>query len=289
MKKCLVFGEVLYDIYPTHKKIGGAPLNFGAHFARLGGVSYLCSAVGDDMLADELLSEVKELGFDTSLVSVIPGVPTAYCRVTYNGDEPVYTLPLGVSYDFISCDAVTLEPDLVYYGTLAVRSETSLKALRTLLSGKSAAFKFFDVNIRQSFYSSELIKELLVYADGVKLNRDEYEYCNSALGINADSVEEFSKKLSELYSLRICLVTLDKDGSALYERESGRFSTMPIKDGSFVSAVGAGDSFSACFMYNYLGGADIGAAQESATSLASLVVGVEAAVPEYDAKDFVNA
>ena len=89
--------------------------------------------------------------------------------------------------------------------------------------------------------------------------------------------------------MRICLVTLDKDGSALYESESGRFSTMPIKEGKFVSAVGAGDSFSACFMYNYLEGADIGAAQAAATSLASLVVGVEAAVPDYDAKDFVNA
>ena len=288
MKKCLVFGEVLYDVYPTHKKIGGAPLNFGAHFAMLGGESHLLSAIGDDELGRELISEVKELGVDTSLVGVLHGVPTAYCKVTYNGDEPIYTLPLGVSYDAISFDGYTGGYDLIYYGTLAVRSQTSLETLRSILKMSGNGFKFFDVNIRQSFYSAALISELLSFADGVKLNRDEYEYCNSALGINAKTREEFARALAEKYDLALCLITLDKDGSMLYERSTDTVITLPVKKGEFVSAVGAGDSFSACFMYNYLSGAPAIAAMEAATSLASLVVGVEAAVPSYDAKHFVS-
>ena len=289
MKRCLTFGEVLYDVYPTHKKIGGAPLNFGAHFAKLGGESYLCSAVGCDTLADELISEVKALGVDTSLVGIKDGIPTAYCKVTYNGDEPVYTLPLGVSYDFITYGDDERVYDIIYFGTLAVRSSTSYETLRALLHRAGGGFRFFDINLRQHFYSEALIRELLGYSDAVKLNRDEYEYVNRVFGLSADTVEAFTRDLAEKFGISLVIVTLDKDGAAVYDSRTDTFITSPIKPGEFVSAVGAGDSFSACFMYNYLSGAPISSCMEKATALASLVVGVEAAVPEYDAKDFVNA
>ena len=287
MKKCLVFGEALYDVYPTHKKIGGAPLNFGAHFARLGGESHLLSAVGQDELGEELLAEVKSLGVDTSLVKRKQDVPTGFCKVTYNGTEPVYNLPLGVSYDFITYDREQRDCDLVYFGTLAVRSEVSRDTLRKLLTNTSAAEKFLDLNLRGSFYDEATVRELLTLATSLKLNRDEYEYCNEIFGINADSVSLFAASLAEKFDIGLVIVTLDKDGSAIYERCSKKFISAPIKEGKFVSAVGAGDSFSACFMYNYLSGAPLEVCIEKATSLASLVVGVEAAVPEYDGTRFI--
>lgn len=287
MKRCLVFGEVLYDLYPTHKKIGGAPLNFGAHFAKLGGKSTLCSAVGADELGRELLSDVENIGVDTKLVSVSNNAPTAYCSVSYNGTEPIYTLPSDLSFDHIECPDELSEFDLVYFGSLAVRSQSSADALRALLSKVKDAVCFLDLNLRGSFYSESTVRELLIYSDIVKLNREEYAYCNKTLGINETDPAAFAKKLSELFGLRLVIITLDKDGSAVYESEGEKFVRAPIKTGPFVSAVGAGDSFSACFMYNYLSGADVGKCMEMASALASVVVAVEAAVPDCDYKQFV--
>ena len=287
MIRCLAFGELLFDVYPTHKKIGGAPLNFAAHFSRLGGESYLLSAVGRDALGEELLAQVAGLGVSTSHIEVLDGVPSATCRVSYNADEPVYSLPTGVSYDFIGAQTKELSCDLLYFGTLAVRGEVSRASLLSLLSSCVAKEKFLDLNLRASFYDEQTVRELLCRASSLKLNRDEYEYCNRVFGINAATLYGFSASLAEKFDIGLIIVTLDKDGCAIYERRSKSFITAPIKEGKFVSAVGAGDSFSACFMYNYLSGAPLDLCTERATALASLVVSEEAAVPEYDRKPFV--
>ncbi len=284
----LVFGEVLYDVYPLHKKIGGAPLNFGAHSARLGAVSSLFSAVGNDKLGEDIISEVAALGVKTDFCEILDDVSSGVCLVTYNGDLPIYDLKSNVSYDNISynSDIEKEKFDLIYFGTLALRSEKTYAAWKKLMVNSSAKERFLDLNLRGSFYSEALIREVLREATSAKLNRDEYLLCREIFKIKSDGIREFSKELCSLFGLELLIVTLDKDGAAAYCAERDEFVEMPARKGVFVSAVGAGDSFSACFMYNYLSGAPIEKCMEKATALAALVVSKEAAIPEYNGAEF---
>ncbi len=286
-RSCMVFGEVLYDVYPTHKKLGGAPFNFGAHFAKLGGKSYIYSAVGNDALGAEIFSEVNALGVDTSYLAVTDGIPTGACSVSYNGDSPVYELKDNVSYDNIPFNAKAALPelDIFYFGTLALRHEPSLKTWKELLFSVRAKEKFLDLNLRGDFYSDLMIREVLSAATAVKLNREEYAHLAEIFSIEGE-IHDFCRRLCRDFEIKLLIVTLDKDGALAYDARRDELVRRSAKQGSFVSAVGAGDSFSACFMFNYLLGAPLSACIEKATELASLVVSVEAAIPEYDGSKF---
>jgi len=274
-----VFGEILWDIFGEEKKIGGAPFNFGAHVKKLGGEVNLVSAVGKDELGRLAVDEAKSLGLSVESIAEVD-YPTGHCLVTLNNGTPSYNLVRDVAYDNIPKpnDGVYTASTL-YFGTLAQRSGASLATLNSLLNGKYDEV-FFDINIRQSYYSKEMIDNSLKHTTIFKVSREEI----GVLNID-DTLEKICVKLSEQYkNLKLIIVTLDKDGAFVYNCKDGEIKYSPKPKSKVVSTVGAGDSFSACFIYNYLLKNSLEVCLERATALSDYVVTQLGAVPEYTAE-----
>ena len=274
--KLIVFGEILWDIFEDEKKIGGAPFNFGAHCAKLGMSVDVISAVGNDELGDMAISAVKNLKLNTENIQIVDH-STGHCLVSLHNGIPSYNLVENVAYDNISLPENTrLEADALYFGTLAQRSPKSKETLQTLLNGNYKEI-FFDINIRQSYYSDEMIDESLTKSTIFKVSREEI----GVLGIDG-TLEEICKVLGKKYkNLKLIIVTLDADGSFVYDVKSDNVIYSPKPTSKVVSTVGAGDAFSACFLSNYLKNNELKECLTRATMLSDYVVTQLGAIPEY--------
>ena len=281
--KIAVFGEILWDIFGEEKTIGGAPFNFAAHASRLGAEVGLVSAVGSDELGEMAVSAAEGFGVDTEHIARVDA-PTGYCRVTLSDGKPSYELVRGVAYDMIPEPDAKITADAFYFGTLAARSSVSESTLSSLLDGDYREI-FFDINIRQSYYTDALINASLSRATIFKLSREEMSAVSEprhATLADARSYEDVCRSIAERYAnLRLIILTLDCDGALVYETATGIIHRSPKPTSPAVSTVGAGDSFSACFLVNYLRGAGIGASLSRATALSDYVVTQLGAVPEY--------
>ena len=274
--KLIVFGEILWDVFEDEKKIGGAPFNFSAHCARLGASVDIISAVGNDELGERAISAAKDLKISTKNINVVD-YSTGYCLVSLHNGIPSYNLVGNVAYDNIPLpENACFEADAFYFGTLAQRGNKSKETLQNLLNGNYKEV-FFDINIRQNYYSMELIDGSLKKATIFKVSREEI----GVLGIDG-TPEEICKVLSKKYSnLKLIIVTLDADGSFVYDVKADNFIYSPKPTSKVVSTVGAGDSFSACFLSNYLQNAELEKCLTRATLLSDYVVTQLGAIPEY--------
>ena len=155
--KILAFGEILWDVFLsqnreiTDKKIGGAPFNFAAHCEKLGGESYLLSAVGGDENGKDALEQAKNLGINTDYIAVLPQYDTGVCKITLDNGLPNYDLVSDVAYDHIPKTETENSFDALYMGTLAMREEDSKASFREIIKNTSAKEVLFDVNFRKNF------------------------------------------------------------------------------------------------------------------------------------------
>lgn len=284
--KLLAFGEILFDVNGEERKLGGAPMNFCAHWAKLGAEGYILSAVGEDEDAKTVMENADTFNINADYIKKSEK-DTGVCIVTYNGAEPSYDLSRISAYDDISVPDVDIEKireekfDVFYFGTLAQRCETSRKSLYSVLENAKFDTVFYDMNLRQDYYSEEVIKKSLGYSDILKINRDEFEFLKKSGLACGDEFEDALRDLCGRYGIKIIIVTLDKDGAALYSAESGKILRAEQKKATPVSAVGAGDSFSACFLYNYKAGADLEKCLDRANTMGAYVVSFTEAIPEY--------
>ncbi len=278
--KILTFGEVLYDIFDGDYKIGGAPLNFSAHFSKLGGCGYVLSAVGNDELGNKAINIADEIGVSTKYLFK-SNYQTGFCKVTRNGDEPIYDLSAVCAYDNIEVsddDVKAIENecfDILYFGTLVQRNAVSRNTLKKLLDRKCFKKIFFDMNLRQDYYSKEIIEKSLYVSDIVKINRDEFDKLK-AFGMCKDE-----KELCDKYDIEKLLLTLDKDGMMLYDSKTGKTYNSQKPKNKVVSTVGAGDGSSACFLYNHLAGEDLQVCIDRANLMGDYIVTFTEAIPEY--------
>ena len=271
--KILVFGEVLFDLFDDKAQIGGAPFNFAAHFASLGGEADLVSAVGGDDLGKTALAEMKKRGIGDRYVGV-NGYKTGYCQVTIKNDVPSYDLKQGVAYDYIEAPKITGKYDALYFGTLSQRGEGSRKALEKLFE-RGGGEVFYDINIRPPFYTAEILEKSLRRATILKISREE-----AGVLLPYGEPRAYCEKILEQYpNLCQVVLTLDKDGAAVLDRAQGWFLS-PTPDVRVVSTVGAGDAFGACYLYHRLCGHSIGRCLEAASMLSGHVVAHLGAVPE---------
>jgi len=274
--KILSFGEILFDIFDGKRVIGGAPLNFAAHCARLGAESDMVSAVGKDKEGKEAIDIVKSLGIGTDYIETIKKIPTGYCEVTLDGEgNPSYYLAPDVSYDNIPCPKrIKEEYDALYFGTLALRDEKSRESLIKLARTVKAKEKFCDINIRQDYCTSDILEECLKTATILKLSREEMEV------FGKDSLIATAEYILSVYgNIHTVIITMDADGACCFTRKGRAFARCP--EAEVVSAVGAGDSFSAAFLVNYLAGEKVQTCLNRACVLGSYVVTQLGAVPEY--------
>lgn len=274
MSGVLSFGEILWDVFDGKKQLGGAPLNFAAHFAKLGGKADMMSAVGNDALGDEAINAVKSHGVGVEYVARVE-LPTGRCNITLADGSPHYDLVCPVAYDAIPFCETSRQYDALYYGTLACRSEASLKTLNRLLKRNDIKERFFDVNIRQNYYTSDLLHHLTSNATVLKVSREEI----SVFG-KGEPVFVANMLLDRYKNLNAVALTLDKDGAAFIRR--GRepvYSQKPT--GRVVSTVGGGDSFSAGLLQGLMSGRNDADAVKRAVMLSDYVVTQLGAIPDY--------
>lgn len=274
-------GELLWDVLPTGKKAGGAPINFVYHATQLGAEGYAISAVGKDELGEEIVQELDNNHIAYCIESV--DYPTGTVEVTLEKGIPTYNIIENVAWDHIPVSSkaieIVKEAKAICFGTLAQRNMDSRKALTELLSyAPEDALRFFDINIRQNYYSKELILDLLEKANILKINDEELEMLRPMMGLGGD-YEVCCKALLEKYGLKYVILTAGSKFSAIYSTDEN--SVIGTPKVAVADTVGAGDSFSGAFVYSILAGKSLKEAHRKAVNTAAFVCSKEGAWPEY--------
>ena len=282
--KILSFGEIIWDAYPDKRHIGGAPLNFAAHMSKQGADAYLVSAVGDDLLGKEALEELDRFGIKNDFVSVKNGKPTGKCTVSLDSDGiPVFNLDKTSAYDEIEVSDKLLlcSFDAIAFGTLAIRNKKSRHALCEILSGGIANTVYCDINLRSPFYDSETVEFALESCHILKVSDTELDYIRSNVLLSeATDWEHLLTKLCERYkNLQIVLLTCGERGAYAYRSFNPKIYYRRAERVRVVSTVGAGDSFGAAFLSEYLSGKSIDDCLDKAIRVSAQVVSREEAVP----------
>jgi Sugar kinases, ribokinase family len=265
-------GELLWDLLPTGKKVGGAPVNFVYHASGVGADSYAISAVGKDKPGDEILKVIERINIQHIIERV--EYPTGTVRVEFNEGNPVYTITEEVAWDYIpltnQMKELAKRADAVCLGTLAQRAETSRNTIRTLLKlVPDSAYRIFDINIRQHFYSKETIFSTLKSCNVFKINDDELRLLKELFGITALNEEEACRWFLENFGLQYLMLTAGADYSMVLTPDaSSRIKTPKVK---VVDTVGAGDSFTGAFISSILDGKTFEEAHRDAVELAAFV------------------
>lgn len=248
-KSIISFGEILWDMLPTGKVAGGAPMNVVYHAKQFGMDTQMISAVGNDDLGKELVAFLQQKGIPTDLIHVNYTFDTSTVKVTLNEKGSAsYEIVEPVAWDFLFIDEsrnkAVAQADYLLFGSLICRSETNLK---TLLHFANQAQKVvFDVNLRPPFYSQALIETLLQKADIVKMNDEELAIILNWYGIKGDLTNQMAS-LMEKFELETLVMTQGKDGA--FCMHNGILYTQASFPVTVKDTVGSGDSFLAAFIY----------------------------------------
>ena len=253
------FGELLWDLLPDRRVLGGAPFNFAYRFSELGNEAFMISAVGADALGDEALETAAALGLDTTHIARTDAYPTGTVRVFYDDDrQPDYEIVEHVAYDHIAFDdrlaARAADLDGVCFGTLAQRAADSRDTLHALLDRISPdTVRLYDINLRKNTYSAPVIDAALGRSDVLKLNEDEARMLPDLLDIPGGPALDTAARLLDAYPLRHVVVTLGRMG-ALCVSSDGDRTYDPGYDIDLVDPLGSGDAFTAGFAHQILHG-----------------------------------
>jgi len=285
--KILSFGEVLYDVIGEKEFIGGASFNLAAHAARCGLDAQLYSAVGKDARGAGFQKELARMGVGTNWLTADPAHPTGIVNVTLDqAGQPTYEIVQGAAWDFIpppsAQAAAALKAygfDVLCFGTLVQRSETSRRSLQALRVVLKDVPVFYDVNIRPPFTPVETIKGSLPGATIVKVNDDEAKFLSPHLFGKDLSLDDFGKALMATFGVKVALLTRGPRGCKVMWEDGT--ADLPGLPGKVVSAVGAGDAFSAAFLASWLKGRGPAEAARRANQLGTFVVMQVETVPEY--------
>ena len=272
--KIIGIGEIVWDMLPAGKQLGGAPVNFAFFAKELGAVAYAISAVGDDELGNETLERASATGVDISLIQR-NALPTSRVLVTLDEKGiPQYEIVEGVAWDAIECReqelALVGDADVICWGSLAQRSETSRKSILAMIdAAPKSSIKVFDINIRQHFYSREVVEESLRRADILKLNEDELPLVAELFGKKGKE-SEIIKALIADFDLQQVVLTCGAAYSEVYSKE-GLVSHIATPKVTVADTVGAGDSFTATFVTLLWKGLSIGEAHAKAVEVSAFV------------------
>ena len=283
------FGEVLWDLLPSGKVIGGAPFNVAAHLNNIGVTAYYISRVGNDELGNEIKDWLKKKNISVKWIQTDEKYPTGTVKVILTDKHQAsYEIVSPVAWDFISFNDEMTElvknSRAIIFGTLACRHSVTHATLLSLL--KSASLKIFDVNLRSPHYSEELIESLLQHSDIVKMNDDELRLVSSWHGLMGESERQKMIYMKEKFSLSTIIVTKGGEG-ALCLNEEGYYEAKGFKV-TVADTVGSGDSFLAGFLKNYLDGKPMKEALTYASALGALVASHHGANPPVSEKEILE-
>jgi len=282
----LCFGEVLWDIIEDQTHLGGASLNLAAHAVGCGSRAHLFSRVGTDDLGRRALTAARGLGVDTRFVGVDPRQATGTVSVELSPEgQPTFTIHTPAAWDFIEADETALHyfgqhpVDAICFGTLAQRHPVSRASLKRLLDGLPTTPSFFDVNLRQAFYSAELLEEGLKRTTVLKLNDHEVSVLAALILGQPMSDRDFAQAMLARYPIRIVLVTRGARGCLVADHTgAAEVAGQPVV---VMDTVGAGDAFSGAFLTFWLQGVSPVEAASMANDLGAFVASCRGAVPAY--------
>lgn len=281
--KIVGIGEVLWDILPEGKKMGGAPANFAYHVAQFGFDSVIASAVGHDRNGEELLSCLKE----KSLSLDIPQVDYPTGSVMVEVDEmgvPSYDIKENVAWDNIpftnSLACLASQTCAVSFGSLGQRNFVSRQTIKSFLeampSGKGI-YKIFDINLRQSFYTPEIVEESMRNCNVLKINDEELVCISRMFGYPGIDLQDKCWILLGKYDLDILILTCGVNGSYIFT--PGNISFVETPQVEVEDTVGAGDSFTAAFISALLSGKSVSEAHRMAVNVSAYVCTQAGAMP----------
>lgn len=282
MKNYIVgLGEILWDVLPEGKKLGGAPANFAFHACQFGLNGLAVSAIGKDELGQEILDQLQEKALDTHLEKV--NFPTGTVLVTLDKNGiPNYDICQGVAYDNIpwtsELEEIAQQSKAVCFGTLAQRDEVSRTTILQFLdSMPTDALKIYDINLRQHWYTKEIIEASLNRSSILKINDEELEVVKDMMIQQELNTEDFCRWLLGQYKLDMVILTCGVDGSYVVTSEEISFLGTP--EVQVADTVGAGDSFTSAFCCAILNGKSIAEAHKLAVEVSAFVCTQNGAMP----------
>ena len=292
MSKIVCFGEVLYDIFPTHKKIGGAPLNVALRLQSFHNDVAMISRVGRDKLGEELINFIEERGINARYVQIDETNKTGEVNVTLDDKGSAsYEIMFPRAWDHISTTEENISlvenAQAFVFGSLVARNQTSRETLYQLL--ERAPYKIFDINLRPPHYEMDVLNQLMIQADFIKFNDDELFEIALAMGSKYNSIEQNISFISDQTKTgRICVTKGQHGAVLLYDGELFYNSGYLVK---VADTVGAGDSFLATLTHHLLNGEDPQVAINYACAVGAMVAGSEGANPQISSEeieDFID-
>ena len=280
-------GEILWDLLPDGRQMGGAPANFAFHARALGAASGIVSAIGDDRSGREILAELGLRGLDPSGIATVRSAPTGTVTVALDaGGIPHYTIHEGVAWDVIPWTAalggIAARADAVCFGTLAQRSPVSRATIGSFLDAtRPDCLRVLDLNLRQSYFSRELVLGLLERATVLKLNDDELAAVAGMLSLPGPETRVLAALL-QAYPLTMIALTKGPSGSRLFGL--GVDLSHPGYPAETEDTVGAGDAFTATLVAGLLKEKSWEEIGERANRIAGYVCSQKGAWPDLPAE-----
>jgi len=274
-------GEILWDIFPNGKVLGGAPANFAYHVSQFGYEGYAVSAIGNDPLGKDIIDNLSSKDLKCLIETTPFTTGTVEVKVDLNG-IPHYEICENVAWDHIpfttEIESLACKTRTVCFGSLAQRNPVSRTTINRFLdSVPDTALKIFDINLRQHFYTRELIEHALSRCDILKINDDEVVIVSQLFGWKSKSELEICQQLLQNYKLEIVILTKGTHGSYVVTQHETSFKPTPIV--IVADTVGAGDSFTAAFVSSLLCGQNITQAHQLAVDVSAYVCTQRGAMP----------
>jgi fructokinase len=278
-------GELLWDLLPSGRQLGGAPANFAYITNLLGDSGIPASRIGDDALGDAARQRLIDLGLNAAFVQKDPIHATGTVKVEIDkAGQPRFDILHPVAWDFLewtpSWQQLAAEVDAVCFGSLAQRSSPSQSTIRAFLHAtRSSAVRVFDVNLRQNFYSREVLAESMKLATIVKLNHEELPRIVRLFELETQGERDSARSLLTMHDLKLLCVTRGDRGSLLISQNEDEYDEHPGVRVKVVDTVGAGDAFTAALVHGYLRGAPLREINETANRVGAWVASQSGATP----------
>jgi len=291
-KRIVAFGEVVWDILPNGKVLGGTPSNLVFRCNSFDEQGFLLSRIGDDDLGKEALDKLKELNILDENVQMDTEFPTGTVHISFeNNYDPRYIVTPDVAFDHIEFSAEALklvrEADCLFYGLLPQRFGISKNTLRELIKESPDSLHFFDLKLFEHFFNVSVVENLLESSNIVRIKEKEIAFLSKELGLNAQNLNVFSTELSQKYKIDMILVTRGQNGVFAFHKKKGAFYD-PGYSIDIVDNIGSGMAFSAGFLHYYLNGKPIQQALDFGNAAGALNTTKRGATSYFNKKDVLN-
>jgi fructokinase len=283
----LLFGEILFDVFPDEKLPGGAPLNVARHLRAFGLEPLLVTRTGADADRAELIDTMRRFGLDTRGVQTDPVRPTGRVIVEQSAQGHQFKIVPDQAYDFINPDlarmaAISAEPRLLYFGTLAQRRPQSRRALRSLLKLVSAP-RFLDINLRKPWFEESTVRSSLLAADVLKVNDEEIIEIGALLGYEESEAQGLARRIMEDFGLQKLVMTRGAQGAWLLDRGGAEYEMRaPAVPTRIVDTVGGGDGFASVLIVGMVKAWPLQQTMQRADEFSRALCVIRGAIPALD-------